>query len=104
MDDLTSTQDAPELVLTTNAVERLRSLLEESGETHCKLRIEADGPAEDPEYIFSFEEDGNSNDIELDYVRIAVLVDPDSHRRLRGREIDHRTTDDGEHFVVRRPG
>ncbi len=104
MDDMGSTREGPELVLTMNAVERLRSLLEESGDTHCKLRIEADGPADNPEYIFSFEKNGNGNDIELDYVRIAVLLDPESHRRLRGREIDHRKSDDGEHFVVRMAG
>lgn len=104
MDDTGSMQEAPELVLTMNAVERLRSLLEESGDTHCKLRIEADGPADNPEYIFSFEETGDSDDIELDYVRIAVLLDPESHRRLRGREIDHRRNEDGEHFVVRMAG
>jgi Fe-S cluster assembly iron-binding protein IscA len=101
MDDMESMQEGPELVLTINAVERLRALLEESGDTHCKLRIEADGPADNPEYTFSFEEHGDSNDIELDYARIAVLLDPESHRRLRGREIDHRKNDNGEHFVVR---
>lgn len=104
MGDMETMQEGPELVLTMNAVERLRSLLEESGDTHCKLRIEAEGPADNPEYTFSFEESGDSNDIELDYVRIAVLVDPESHRRLRGREIDHRKNDDGEHFVVRMAG
>ncbi len=104
MDDRGPMQEGPELVLTMNAVERLRSLLEASGDTQCKLRIEADGPADNPEYIFSFEENGNGNDIELDYVRIAVLLDPESHRRLRGREIDHRKNDNGEHFVVRMAG
>lgn len=104
MDEMGSIEEGPELVLTMNAVERLRSLLEESGDTHCKLRIEADGPADNPEYTFSFEEHGDSNDVELDYARIAVLLDPESHRRLRGREIDHRKNDNGEHFVVRMAG
>jgi Fe-S cluster assembly iron-binding protein IscA len=87
-----------------NAVERLRALLEETGDTDCKLRIEAEGPLDDPEFTFSFEAHGRSTDIELDYARIAVLVDPESHRRLRGREIDHRRNDNGEHFVVRLAG
>ena len=101
MVEMASMQDGPEFVLTMSAVERLRSLLEESGETHCKLRIEADGPADNPEFLFSFEESGGADDIELDYARIAVLIDPESHQRLRGREIDHRETDNGEQFVVR---
>jgi Fe-S cluster assembly iron-binding protein IscA len=104
MAEMASVQDGPELILTMKAVERLRSLLEESGDTHCKLRIEADGPFDNPEFIFSFEESGGTDDIELDYARIAVLVDPESHRRLRGREIDHRHNDNGEHFVVRMAG
>ncbi|MDZ7786913.1 MAG: hypothetical protein U5K73_01865 [Halofilum sp. (in: g-proteobacteria)] len=104
MNDIESMPEGPELVLTMNAVERLRALLEETGDTHCKLRIEAEGPADNPAFTFSFEESGRSDDIELDYARIAVLVDPESHRRLRGREIDHRESGNDEHFVVRLAG
>ncbi len=94
----------PELVLTMSAVDRLRTLLEESGDTHCKLRIQADGPVDDPAFTLSLEESANDDDIELDYVRIAVLLDPESHRRLLGHEVDHRHDERGEHFVIRRAG
>lgn len=94
----------PELVLTMSAVERLRSLLEESGDTHCWLRIHAAGSAEEPAFTLSLEEAANDEDIELDYVRIAVLLDPESHGRLRGHEVDHRDDGEGEYFVIRRAG
>lgn len=95
-------QAGPDLVLTMSAVDRLRTLLEESGDTHCKLRIHADGTADAPAFTLSLEESANDDDIELDYARIAVLLDPESHRRLRGHEVDHRHDDSGEHFVIRR--
>lgn len=97
-------QAEPELVLTMAAVERLRTLLEESGDTHCWLRIHAAGTIDEPTFTLSLEEGANEDDIELDYARIAVLLDPESHDRLRGHEVDHRHDEHGEHFVIRRAG
>lgn len=92
----------PELVLTMSAVERLRTLLEESGDTRCWLRIHAAGSAAEPTFTLSLEDAANDDDIELDYIRIAVLLDPESHDRLRGHEVDHCRDERGEHFVIRR--
>lgn len=94
----------PELVCTSGAVERLRTLLQESGDAHRKLRIQAEGPANDPTYTLSLEDAAAADDVELDFAVIAVVLDPESHRRLRGHEVDHRDDGDGEHFVIRRAG
>lgn len=92
---------APELVLTVTAVDRLRTLLEQSGDTHRKLRIHARGRMDDPTFTLSLAERAAPDDVELDFVRIAVLLDPESRDRLRGCEIDHRRDHRGEYFVIR---
>lgn len=94
----------PELVLTLAAVERLQALIEDTGDPNRRLRIQVEGPANDPDYVFSFAEAANADDIELDYVHVTVLLDPESHRRLRGHELDHRQDERGEHFVIRLAG
>ena len=91
----------PDLVLTMAAVERLHGLLEEGEDTDRKLRIHADSPDEDPSFTLSLEDRAAPEDVELDFARIAVVLDPESRRRLRGHEVDHRRDEDGEYFVIR---
>lgn len=95
---------APELVLTQRAVDRLRAMLEETGETHCRLRIEVTGSEREPNYIFSIEEPTPGDAMTLDFVHIGVVLDPESRQCLRGREVDYRDDTDGERFVIRRGG
>jgi len=102
MNDADAIWPGPELVLTMNAVDRLRALLEESGDTHCKLRIRVVDADDGQTFQLSLEEAPEPGDVELDFARIAVLLDPDSRAQLRGHEVDHRRDDDGEQFVIRR--
>lgn len=104
MSDAERPWSGPELVLTMTAVERLRSLLEESGDADCKLRIRTVEAGDGPTFQLSLEEAAEPDDVELDYARIAVLLDPESRAQLRGHEVDHRRDDDGEQFVIRRAG
>lgn len=97
-------QPRPEVVLTAIAVDRLRSLLNQSGESHSNLRIETEGTVDEPEFTFSFEETVAPDDVQLDYVLITVLLDPETRYQLRGHEIDFREDETGEYFVVRRAG
>jgi len=104
MNEGDTTRLGPDLVLTMNAVDRLRSLLEESGDLDCRLRIRAIDSGQSPQFELSLEETPEPDDIEMDYARIAVLLDPESRARLRGHEVDHRRDEDGERFVIRRSG
>jgi len=92
----------PELVVTMAAVDRLQAVLEDARGQSCMLRITAEGPEDDPAFIFSIEQETGSDDVVLDYARITVLLDPESHRRLRGHELDYRHDENGEHFLIRR--
>lgn len=102
--DALAMQSRAEVVLTAIAVDRLRSLLDESGESHGYLRIEAEGTVDEPEFTFSFEETVAADDVQLDYVLITVLLDPEARYQLTGHEIDLREGEDGEYFVVRPAG
>lgn len=90
-----------ELILTAAALERLRALLDESGDTHCRLRIRAEGPEDDRTFTFSREEREAPDDVELDYGLVTVVLDRESHARLRDHEVDHRDDERGERFVIR---
>jgi Fe-S cluster assembly iron-binding protein IscA len=99
--DPTPYQEAPDLILTAAAVERLRDLVAASGDTEARIRIEVEGSAEAPAFTFSLENVAGADDAELDFVDVRVVVDPDSRAQLRGHEVDHRHGEQGELFVVR---
>lgn len=100
--DAASAEQEPPLVLTMAAVDRLSRLAEEAGETAPLVRIEAHGDDTAPSFSFSLEAEAQGDDVVLDFARISVLVDADTHQMLRGFELGHRDDDQGERFVIRR--
>lgn len=100
--DPVTMQSCPDLVLTAAAVDRLRRLLDDSGDSHSKIRIDAEGTVAEPKFTFSFEAEVAPDDVQLDYALVTVLLDPETRYQLKGHEIDFREDKDGEYFVVRR--
>jgi len=100
-DAATAEQDPP-LVLTMAAVDRLSRLVDDADDTPALVRIEADGDDTNRTFRFGLEEQAQSDDVVLDFVRISVLLDTETHQMLRGFEVDHRDDGQGERFVIRR--
>jgi len=85
----------PDRVLARRGVDRLRAILEQTGETHGRLRIEVTGSEREPAYVLSIADSASGDDVALDFLHI-ILLDPESRRRLRGQEMDYRDDADGE--------
>jgi MFS family permease/Fe-S cluster assembly iron-binding protein IscA len=94
-------EDEQAPILTAAAVDRVRSIVDESGGTDLMLRVAA--PDEGP-WVFSLVAAAEENDIVLDFGLLSLVLDPDAHARLQGCEIDHLDGEQGERFVVRRLG
>jgi Fe-S cluster assembly iron-binding protein IscA len=103
VDAATAEQDPP-LVLTMAAVDRLSRLLAEADAAAALVRIEAYTGETQPAFAFSLEDQAGVDDTVLDYARVRVLLDDDTQRMLCGFELDYRTDDAGERFIVRRSG
>jgi len=93
--------EGPDLVLSAEAVERLAELIADDAATGACLRIEATGDPADPGFTMAVEEGSGEDDVELDFARVAVVLDPATRRCLRGQEMAHRRDAEGEHFVIR---
>lgn len=93
--------EGPQLVITMTAIERLRELVDDSDEQGSRIRIEAERSGDELAFSMRVESEARSDDIELDFLRIGVLLSPYADRQLRHCEMDFRSDQEGEYFVVR---
>ncbi len=100
--DAATAEPEPPLVLTMAAVDRLSRLLAEADEPASLVRIEAHGDDVHRTFSFGLEAEAQHEDLVLDFARVRVLLDSDTHTMLRGFELDYRDDDQGERFVIRR--
>lgn len=94
----------PSILVTDNAVRKVRQLAEEEENPELKLRVfVTGGGCSGFQYGFTFDEAVNEDDTQIQSDDVTVLVDPLSYQYLVGSEVDYRESLEGSQFVVINP-
>ena len=89
---------------TDAAANKVRSLIEEEGDDQLKLRVFiTGGGCSGFQYGFTFEEEANEDDTQVENGGVTLLIDPTSYQYLVGAEIDYTDGIEGSQFVIRNP-
>ncbi len=92
------------LTLTASAAEKIKSLIAEEGSDDLKLRVfVTGGGCSGFQYGFTFDENVNEGDTEVEQYGVTLLVDPMSYQYLAGAEIDYSEGLEGAQFVIKNP-
>lgn len=92
------------LIMTTNAVAKVKSLIEEEGNPDLKLRVfVTGGGCSGFQYGFAFEEVTAEDDMVVEKDGVVAVVDSLSYPYLMGAEVDYEEGLHGSKFVVHNP-
>jgi|TARA_B110000977_G_scaffold172235_1_gene224483 iron-sulfur cluster insertion protein len=89
---------------TDAAANKVSTLIEEEGNDQLKLRVFiTGGGCSGFQYGFTFEEEINDGDTQVEKAGVTLLIDPASYQYLVGAEIDYSDNVEGSQFVIRNP-
>lgn len=92
------------LVFTDNAAKKVGALIAEEENNNLKLRVYiSGGGCSGFQYGFTFDEQVNEDDTQIENGGVTVLVDSTSIGYLAGAEIDFKENVSGAQFVIRNP-
>ena len=92
------------LVFTDNAAKKVKELIDEEGSPDLKLRVfVSGGGCSGFQYGFTFEEEVNDDDTQVQKDSVTLLIDPMSLQYLMGAEIVYQDSLQGSQFVIRNP-
>ena len=92
------------LVFTESAANKVKTLIDEEGNPELMLRVfVAGGGCSGFQYGFTFDEEINDGDTEVENCGVKLLIDPMSYQYLTGAEIDYTEGLEGSQFVIRNP-
>ncbi|AZG10450.1 iron-sulfur cluster insertion protein ErpA [Pigmentiphaga sp. H8] len=92
------------LVFTDAAAAKVKELIDEEGNSALKLRVFVQGGGcSGFQYGFTFDEDVNDDDTQLDKNGVQLLIDSMSFQYLVGAEIDYKEGLEGAQFVIKNP-
>jgi iron-sulfur cluster insertion protein len=101
---MTDTQEAPPLNFTDAAAHKVGQLIAQEGNAALKLRVYVQGGGcSGFQYGFTFDEEIQDGDTEIENGGVTLLVDPMSVQYLMGAEIDYREDLSGAQFIIRNP-
>jgi len=104
MDAQADSVETPALMFTDSAAEKVKGLIDEEGNPALMLRVfVSGGGCSGFQYGFTFDEDIQDGDTEVDKGGVKLLVDPMSFQYLQGAEIDYTENLEGAQFVIRNP-
>ena len=104
MSETTSVAEAPPLLFTDAAAHKVGQLIEQEGNASLKLRVYVQGGGcSGFQYGFTFDEEVQEGDTQIDNGGVKLLVDPMSVQYLMGAEIDYREDLSGAQFIIRNP-
>lgn len=96
--------NAPALVMTDRAANKVRQLRDGEGSDDLMLRVYVTGGGcSGFSYGFSFAEAANDDDARFDHGDVAMLVDSLSYPYLVGSEVDYLEGLEGSRFIVKNP-
>ncbi len=92
------------LTFTDSAASKVRQLIEEEGNDGLMLRVfVTGGGCSGFQYGFTFDENVQDGDTEVENQGVKLLVDPMSFQYLTGAEIDYKEGLEGSMFVINNP-
>jgi iron-sulfur cluster insertion protein len=92
------------IVFTDNAAQKVSSLIHEEGNDNLKLRVYiSGGGCSGFQYGFTFDEEINDDDTQIENGGVTVLIDSMSIQYLNGAQIDYKEDVTGAQFVIRNP-
>ncbi len=98
------TEPTTEVLFTDSAATKVRELLDEESNPALKLRVfVTGGGCSGFKYGFTFDENVDEGDLQVEKRGVTLLVDPMSLQYLSGAEIDYKDDVDGAQFVIRNP-
>ncbi|RPI14904.1 MAG: iron-sulfur cluster insertion protein ErpA [Lysobacterales bacterium] len=104
LDEDTAVTDAPALVFTDMAANKVGELIREEGNPNLKLRVfVSGGGCSGFQYGFTFDENEEEGDTCVVTRGVKLVVDPMSYQYLAGAEIDYKEDLEGAQFVIRNP-
>jgi len=104
MMEVSTAAEAPPLNFTDAAAKKVGQLIEQEGNAALKLRVYVQGGGcSGFQYGFTFDEEVQEGDTEIENGGVKLLVDPMSVQYLMGAEIDYREDLSGAQFIIRNP-
>lgn len=101
---MNTASEQPPLIFTSAAARKVRELIEEEGNAALKLRVfVSGGGCSGFQYGFTFDENIEEGDTQVENEGVILLVDPMSYQYLAGAEIDYTEGLEGAQFVIRNP-
>ncbi len=101
---MTVATETAALTFTDNAASKVKSLIAEEGNANLKLRVfVSGGGCSGFQYGFTFDENVQDGDTQVENDGVTLLVDPMSFQYLTGAEIDYKEGLEGSQFVIRNP-
>jgi iron-sulfur cluster insertion protein len=92
------------IIITENAKSKINELLLEEGNPKLSLRTFVQGGGcSGFQYGFTFDEEQNEDDFEVDIGNFKVLIDAMSMQYLQGAEIDYKEDLSGSSFSIKNP-
>jgi iron-sulfur cluster insertion protein len=92
------------LIFTSAAANKVKQLIVEEGNSALKLRVfVSGGGCSGLQYGFTFDENTEEGDTQVQNEGVTLLVDPMSFQYLAGAEIDYTEGLEGAQFVIRNP-
>ena len=95
---------AEPIIFTDSAAEKVGALIAEEDNNNLKLRVYiSGGGCSGFQYGFTFDEEINEDDTQIENGGVTVLIDSMSVQYLNGAEIDYKEDLSGAQFVIRNP-
>ncbi len=92
------------IIFSDSAAKKVLELIEEEGNDQLKLRVYVSGGGcSGFQYGFTFDEEVNDDDTQVEKNGVTVLIDSTSIGYLAGAEIDYKDDLNGAQFVIRNP-
>jgi len=97
--------EQPQLVkMAPGAIAKIKELIAEENNPNLKLRMfVSGGGCSGMQYGFTFEEEANEDDFDLEFEGIHLLIDAMSSQYLQGAEVDYTESLQGSQFSIKNP-
>lgn len=87
-----------------NAIAKVKELFAEENNPNLKLRMfVSGGGCSGMQYGFTFEEEMNEDDFDINFDGVTILVDAMSSQYLQGAEVDYVESLQGSQFSIKNP-
>jgi len=99
-----ATDSESPVVFTEAAATKVKSLIAEEGNDNLMLRVFiSGGGCSGFQYGFTFDENIQDGDTEVENCGVKLLIDPMSFQYLSGAEVDYKESLEGSQFVINNP-